>query len=149
MLEWTALEYEEKDRSVDWFWALGIIAVCSSVAAIIYRNYLFAFFIILAAVLLGLMAVRRPESTTFKITEKGLELGRDKYPYEKLKSFHILEKESGDVLLVMSNRSVIPLISVPLGDRLPDDVRTVLIKYIPEEERAEPTAHKIMEYLGF
>ena len=24
-LEWSALEYEEKERSRDWFWALGII----------------------------------------------------------------------------------------------------------------------------
>jgi hypothetical protein len=41
-LSWSALEYEEKIRSSDWFWALGIIVVTSSVAAIIFGNYFFA-----------------------------------------------------------------------------------------------------------
>ena len=36
---WSALEYEDKIRSQDWFWALGIIVITSSIAAIIFENY--------------------------------------------------------------------------------------------------------------
>ncbi|MCU0660153.1 MAG: hypothetical protein MUD00_00870 [Candidatus Pacebacteria bacterium] len=148
-LEWSAPEYREKNRSVDWFWALGVIAVASAVTAIIYKNYLFAIFIILAALVLGFLAVRSPETILFKITAKDVELGREKYPYARLKSFFILEKEAESILFVMSNRSVVPLISVPLGDTDPVRVREVLSVYLPEEHRDEPTAHKIMDYLGF
>lgn len=149
-LAWSAPEYREKDRSVDWFWALGVIAVSSAVAAIIYKNYLFAVFIILAAVVLGFLAVRTPETISFKITAKDVEFGREKYPYQRLKSFFILEKDNNEsILLVMSNRSVVPLITVPLGDTDPARVREVLSVYLPEEHTEEPTAHKIMEYLGF
>lgn len=149
-LEWTALEYEERNRSVDWFWALGIIAVSSAVAAIIYKDYLFGVFIILAAVMLGFFAIRKPETVLFRITPKALELGRDTYPYEKLQSFTILEKDNGEsVLLVMSTRSVVPLIAIPLGEQSPATVRDTLLQYLPEDRHQEPTAHKIMDYLGF
>ena len=57
-LEWSALEYEEKDRSSDWFLALGIIVVCSSVAAFIFENYFFAALLLLSGVLLGFFAIK-------------------------------------------------------------------------------------------
>lgn len=150
ILEWTAPEYKERVRSVDWFWALGIIAISSAIASILYHNYLFAVFIVIAALMLGFFASRPPETLVFRITSKGLELGREKYPYEKLKSFHILDKDNGEsILLVMSSRSVVPLIMVPLAEQSPEHVREALIAHLPEERHNEPTAHKIMEYLGF
>ena len=41
-LEWSALEYEEKERDASWFWALAVIIVAGSLAAIIFSNYFFA-----------------------------------------------------------------------------------------------------------
>jgi hypothetical protein len=149
-MEWRAFEYTEKERSTDWFWAFGIIAVSSAVIAILYKDYLFGIFIILAAIILGFMAIRKPELETFRITPKALELGNDTYAYTTLKSFHILEKDNEEsVLLVMSTRAVIPLIPIPLGDASPSEVRETLRHYLPEDRHEEPTAHKIMDYLGF
>lgn len=34
-IEWSALEYEDKERGSDWYFALGIIVVAGSVASII------------------------------------------------------------------------------------------------------------------
>ena len=44
-LEWSALEYEEKVQSNDWFWALGVIIVAGSITSIIFANYFFAIFL--------------------------------------------------------------------------------------------------------
>ena len=60
-LNWSALEYEEKTRSPDWFWALGIIVVTSSIAAIIFGNYFFATLLVLSGLLLGFFAVKKPD----------------------------------------------------------------------------------------
>ena len=40
-IEWDAHEYEHKERSADWFWAVGIISVSMAVAAIIFGIFFF------------------------------------------------------------------------------------------------------------
>jgi hypothetical protein len=52
-LAWSAFEYEEKNHSNDWFWALGVIVVTATIASIMYNNYFFAAFLILSGTLLG------------------------------------------------------------------------------------------------
>lgn len=147
---WIEPEYKERNRSNDWFWALGVIAVSSAVLAIIYDNYLFAVFIIIAAVILGFFAVRKPDMIEYRIDAKGLSIGKEFYPYENLVSFTVLEKPEGDnLLLVLSKRQVVPLFSIPLGIESPEAVRKLLAAHLKEEKHTEPTAHKIMDYLGF
>ncbi|KKW40533.1 MAG: hypothetical protein UY91_C0041G0006 [Parcubacteria group bacterium GW2011_GWB1_55_9] len=42
LLEWKGREYDHNPKSADWYWALGIIAVAATVAAILFGNYLLA-----------------------------------------------------------------------------------------------------------
>ena len=73
-LQWSALEYEEKERSKDWFWALGIIVVTSSIASVIFGNYFFAVLLILGGFLLGFFATKKPEMVQYELTERGLKI---------------------------------------------------------------------------
>src|SRR3989344_6295069 len=88
-LVWRALEYEEKTRSPDWFWALGVIIVTSSVASMIFGNYFFAALLILGGVLLGFFAVRKPEVITYELGKEGLRAKNRLYPYESIKAFWV------------------------------------------------------------
>ena len=40
-LEWSALEYEEKNQSNDWFWALGVIVVAGSITSIMTNIFMY------------------------------------------------------------------------------------------------------------
>ena len=42
-----------------------------------------------------------------------------------------------------------PYISIPISEVSPEDVRTVLLTYIAEQEHVEPFSQKLMEVLGF
>ena len=79
-LEWSALEYEDKERSPDWFWALGIIIVTSSLASIIYSNYFFAALLVLSGILLGFFAKKKPDTVLYELNEKGLKIRTRFYP---------------------------------------------------------------------
>ena len=154
-LEWTALEYEEKERNSDWFWALGIIVVTSSLAAIIYRNYFFAVLIILSGVLLGFFAKKKPDVVSYEINEKGLRIRSRLYPYENIKSFWIQISHPEDVLgkdflFIKSERFFMPIIAVPINAEIAEEIQSIMQeKNIPEEEMKEHVSEKIMESLGF
>ena len=154
-LEWTALEYEEKYRDPDWFWALGIIVVTSSLAAIIYSNYFFFALIIIAGFLLGFFAKKKPDLVNYELNSKGLKIHSRLYPYENIKSYwiqlsHPEDSAIKDLFFIKSERFYMPVISVPIIPSIAEEIQDIMLsKNIPEEEMKEHPSDKIMESLGF
>jgi len=154
-LEWSALEYEEKERSTDWFWALGIIIVTSSAASIIYSNYFFATLLFLSGLLLGFFAIKKPDLISYKLNNQGLKIRDHFYPYNNIKSFWIQINEKEEkilkpILFIKSERLFMPVISIPIENKLASDIEFIMIsKNIPKEEMMEHPSQKIMESLGF
>ncbi len=155
-LTWSALEYEEKDRSNDWFWALGIIVFTASAAAIIYENYFFAALIIISGALLGFLATKKPELVYYELNQKGFLVHNNLYPYERIKAFWV-QREAFDgkeylkpLLFVKSERIFMPIILSPIDNEMAEDLRDFLLdKNVPEEEMKETFSERIMEALGF
>ncbi len=154
-LEWSALEYEERERDRDWFWALGVIIIAASLAAIIFENYFFAILIILSGVLLGFFANKKPDVISYELNERGLKVRSRLYPYENIKSFwvqvaHPERMLDKSILFIKSERLFMPVISVPIDETLAEDIQSIMLaKNIPEEEMREHPSEKIMDRLGF
>lgn len=148
-IEWSALEYEEKERSVDWFWALGIIVVAGSITSLIYGNYFFAILLILSGILLGFFAIKKPEMVSYELNKKGLKIKTRLFPYESMKSFFV-QTTPKPMLFVKSSRMFMPILSMPIEDNLAEDIRSLLLSNnVQEEEMKEGPSERIMERLGF
>ena len=148
-IEWSALEYEEKERSVDWFWALGIIVVAGSITSLIYGNYFFAILLILSGILLGFFAIKKPEMVSYELNKKGLKIKTRLFPYESMKSFFV-QTTPKPMLFVKSSRMFMPILSMPIEDNLAEDIRSVMLSNnVQEEEMKEGPSERIMERLGF
>src|SRR6185369_7653496 len=136
-ISWTALEYEEKERTPDWFWALGIAVIASAAAALIYGNYFFGALIILAGLLLGFYAIKKPDLIEYELGPKGVRLGSRLYQYGNIRSFWV-KKEGRPTLFIKTERQFMPVISVPLEDVSPLAVEEIMLsKNLPEEEMRE------------
>lgn len=154
-LSWSAPEYEEKERSADWFWALGIIVATGSIASIIFENYFFAALLVLSGLLLGYFAVKKPNMVTYELGNLGLKIGSRLYPYEGIKSFWVQLDTSGETnlkptLFIHSERVFMPIISIPIDEGIAEKIHSILLeKNITEAEMKEHASEKIMEVLGF
>lgn len=148
-IEWSALEYEEKERSTDWFWALGIIVVAGAVTSLIYSNYFFAVLLILSGILLGFFAIKKPDMVHYELNKKGLKIKTRLFPYESIKSFFV-QTTPKSMLFVKSSRMFMPIISMPVENDLAEEIRSVMLSNnVKEEEMKEGPSEKIMESLGF
>ena len=148
-ISWSAPEYEERERSADWFWALGVIVVTSTAASIIYSNYFLAVLLVLSGILLGFFARKKPEIITYELSEKGLKVGTRFYPHENTKSFWV-EIETKPMLFIKSERFFMPIISIPIEYDMAEVIhQTFLTRNVIEEEMKEHPSEKIMEMLGF
>lgn len=148
-IEWLAPEYENKEQSVDWFWALGVIVVTTAVTSIIIKNYFFAILMVLGGGLLAYFAVQKPGMLDYELNEKGFKVRNRLYPYENIKSFWVQEKPK-PLFFINTERFFMPIVVMPLYGNITEKVRQkMLANNVPEEEMREHHHIKIMEDLGF
>lgn len=148
-IRWTAPEYSHRDKSADWFWAVGIISISLAGAAIIFNNVLLAIFILLGAFTLSLYAHREPFEVEYELNEKGVIAGNTLYTYSSLESFWVETRYAQPRLHLKSKRPLVPHVTILLDEINPNIVDEYLTRYIREEEYVEPLSHKLLEYLGF
>lgn len=148
-IEWQAPEYKHEEKSIDFFWTIGLIALIMFVIAIWQQNFIFAIFILVSTLSLFLFSIRRPQIMTFIIETSGLSLGKDKYEWKKIKGFHIKKESDKAVLLVEIDKYLLPVYTIPLPLNIADQVRESLNKVTPNIELEESKSMKFMEKLGF
>ncbi|TSC87032.1 MAG: Uncharacterized protein G01um10148_137 [Parcubacteria group bacterium Gr01-1014_8] len=150
-IRWSAYEHEHIERSSDWFWALGIIAVCAAVTSLLFGNVLFALLIIVAAGVIALIAQTPPELHDFEISERGITVSSTLHTYEEILAFWVEteNQEEEPLLLVDTVKFMSPNLVIPIGGANPEEIRAYLRERAPEVPMKEPLAHKILEFFGF
>ena len=149
-IEWDAHEYEHKERTQDWFWAVGIITVSLSIVSIIFGNIIFGILILISAFSLSLFINRPPETIHSLIDDRGIVKGRVRYPYDTLDIFWVDEDHPHKKIILRSKKTLMPLIVIPIGNSIdPERLRDILAEYLPEERISLPLVEKLLEYLGF
>lgn len=149
-LSWSAYEHDHIERGSDWFWALGITAVCIAVIAVILGDALFAILIIIGAFTISLLARTPPSLTQFTLTERGLRVGDVLHRYEEIVSFWVEdEHRSGRPhLLIDTTKFTAPNIIIPIESVDPRVIREFLVQRVTETPMKEPMSHRIFELLG-
>ena len=149
IIQWKAYEYNHREKSSDWFWAVGIIAFSAAAAAVIFNNIIFAIFIILSAFTLSMYAARKPLLINIELNDKGIVVDKYMYPYQNIEKFCMTERQFGNVLIIKSIKKTLPYTSISTEQIDPDEIREYLSHHLKEEEMTEPIVQTLMEYLGF
>lgn len=148
-IRWQAYEYVYREKSADWYWAVGIITISMTITSILFNNILFAVFIMLAFFVLMLYAKRRPQLIEVKLDDRGVKEGNLHYHYSGLESFWVEDRHGEPKLIMKSKKKTMPYITIPIFEVDANEVRDHIKKHVREEEHSEPLAKQIMEYLGF
>ena len=147
---WSAYEHEHIERTREWFWALGIIALSGAATSILFGNILFALLIMVAAGVLTLIARMPHELHEFELSQKGIRISESLHTFDEIIAFWVeTEGGVGPTLLVDTTKFMAPNLIIPLGDTSPEEVREFLLHYTEEVPMKEPWAHKILEFFGF
>jgi hypothetical protein len=150
-IEWTAPEYTHTEKSQDWYWILGLLAVAASVGAMLFNNVLFALLILIGSFVLALFAGRKPNMVHFTLMQRGIRIDETLYPFSNLESFSIAQLTPNHTpKLILEPRAKLAMhIYIPLIDVDVDHVHDFLLDFLPEENHEEPLIHHVMEWLGF
>ncbi|HTR18503.1 MAG TPA: hypothetical protein VMH91_00790 [Candidatus Paceibacterota bacterium] len=150
VLRWSAYEHEFTERGADWFWALGIIALCGAVLCVLFHDVLFGLLILVAAVAFGLLANTAPELATFEVSDRGIRINGILHQYHDIISFWVEEEHhhGRPLLLVDTTKFLAPNFIIPLEGIDPHLVRTFLKRHAKEVHMKEPLSHRVVEFFG-
>lgn len=147
---WEAPEHRHIEKSTDWYWALGIVAIAASVASIIFGNVLFGVIILLAAATMILMGHRHPRVIQYEVSARGIRIHNDLHPFTSLEAYGIDGHEHGDPQLIVKSRHFFSqLLILPLHPDDVDDIDYFLSTRLVEEQLTEPFSHRLLEFFGF
>ena len=147
LYEWNTMEYVPQKKSVDWYWAIGIIAVSATVASLIYNNFLFAVFVIVGTASLILFQIRKPRQIHVALFPQGIKIDSYLYPYDSMKSFWI--EDSHPRLHLASTRFISPAIIIPLEEANLNQVHNILSDNLEEKEVKPTLMNALVDRLGF
>jgi len=149
---WQAPEFYYKEKDVSWYWISAIIAIILLSASVWQKNFLFAFFIVIAEILILVWAGRKPRMLDFNINEKGLTIdGKKFYPYSTIGAFSVGENAGGewDELAFRFNHGLRPLLKTRVPAKQSKEIEKALITVIPKTEFEESLLDILEKLTGF
>ena len=151
IIEWTALEYEFRAKGVSWYWTSIILAVLLVSLAAWQSNFLFAFFIVLAEVLILVWAGREPQTVNFALSPQKLILNGRAYPLSEVAHFSVDEPEHSAWANIIFHfrRRFHPGLKIHVAKDHLDSVRAMLAISTVEIDREESFVDTLEEFLGF
>ncbi len=152
VISWQAPEFKYSPKDISWYWLSLIIGIILLTLSIWQRNFLFAFFIVIAWLVVVYSAGRNPTIWNFKLSEKGIEINLPNndpasakfYPYSEIEGFDI----HSELILKLKKRfSSYLKINFPAEEE--EKIKDFLSKYIAKEEYSESLADSFSKLIRF
>jgi hypothetical protein len=151
-ISWQVETHVHKDRSVDWYWGLGLGAVVAAAISLLLGNLLFALILLLGAGSIATLVARGPREHWVRVDSRGVSLDGTLYRYTSVQSFWIEHADGAQReprLLLSTNGIFSPQIVVPLGNSTrAANVRTMLKRFATEEEQEPHLGEHLAELFG-
>ncbi|MEK7068337.1 MAG: hypothetical protein AAB964_00820 [Patescibacteria group bacterium] len=147
-IAWLVHTHEHTERSVDWYWTLGGVAVAGAVFSVIFGNILLAAILLIGAGSIGTLAARGPRTHWVRIDSRGISVDGTLYRYDSLNSYWV--ERGDDANLLIATRSPLhPQIVVPLIEpSRAGAVRSYLKRYLDEEEQHPHLGEQVARLIG-
>lgn len=154
-ISWHVETHKDTERSTDWYWGLGLLAVAGAGLSLFFGNYLLPIILLLGAGSLGVLAARGPREHIVSLTPRGVSLDGTLYRWGNVESFWV-EGSDGhrpvgtEAHLIVATKGILhPQLIVPLVDSArAQNVRAYIKRFCREEEQEAHLGHHVAQMLG-
>ncbi len=150
-INWQAAEYRYFKKGWDWYLWVSGIATILFIFALWQKNFFFAIFIVIAAVMVISISQRRPRIIEFKIDNEGIYIGKDTaYKYDEIEWFAIRHRpESLNEIIIKKKTLVNPIVKIQADSKITSKARKILKEHLEEKEYESSLLDAILERFRF
>ena len=150
-ISWTASEFIAHTKTAVWYIVLMFASVAvAGLAYLITRgDKLTTAVMIIAGILFGVMAARKPRELPYAIDSQGLQIGEKKFRYSDFKSFSLVQEEGMESIWILPLQRFSPGLSIYFAPDDRDKIVQILQEYLPVEQRQLDYVDKLMHKIRF
>ncbi len=149
-ISWTASEFIAHTKTSGWYAILGVGAVVAAVAIyLLTKDIITSGMVLIVAILFGVMAARKPRELAYTISEDGITIGEKFYPYERFKSFSVIQEEGIESIWFMPLQRFMPGLSIYFEPQNTDMLADALSNFLPFEPRDLDPLDRLMHKIRF
>ena len=127
LLTWEVDEYPRHTRSRRWYLVAGVLGLGLILYAVLTADFLFAVIILMSGIIMLATSFAEPKRIEIILTTLGAVVGNKFYDYRGVRDFSIAYNPPAVKNLYMDFHSALnPLLSIPLEDTDPNEVRDCL-----------------------
>jgi len=141
------LQWREENQNKDKNWQIGITIFLGVCFLFFFwqKNY-WGSLLVLIIFLLIFSLGKRKENILFAITNRGVRVGREIFPYKNLESFWIF-KEPCEIYL-KTKRAYLQYVTIPLPKEYFNTAKEMLSRFLPEREAERTLLDTIARKIG-
>lgn len=133
LFAWETWEFPPVERSTQWYVIASAAGLGMLIYALLTANFVFALIIVMFAVIMLMRDLKKPARVQAAITTDGVVFNNEFYPYKDIKDFSVIyEPPEVSNLYIGFHSRLSPLMSIPLEDADPNEVRTQLLPFVFE-----------------
>jgi len=146
---WTVQTHAHKERTTDWYWGLGVLAIAGAAASVFFGNALLAIIIGIGALSIGFLVARGPREHTVRLHRRGITVDGTLYRYASVQSFWVEHETEHPHLFLSMTGLVTPHFSFPLeSESQGEQIRNFLRPLAKEEEQGPHVGEHLAEIFG-
>jgi hypothetical protein len=130
---WETPSHEYRHRGPHWYVYMSLIAIALVIYAVATGNFLFAFIILMAAIIIVLAGHEEPYAVLVQIGKNGVVLDGKLYEFKHLDDFAIIYHPPQTKVLYFEGKKLHqPRLRIDLVNENPIEIRDHLKLYLPE-----------------
>jgi hypothetical protein len=149
-VSWTASEYVAHHKTLMWFAGLGLaIALLALGVYFLTKETLSTVVIVIIGLSFGVLGARPPQVLQYTLDDQGLHVGGKLYPYNRIRSFSMLQEGAVRSILLMPLQRFMPPLSVYYDQADEERIISVIGSHIPHEEHDNDLVERLMSKIRF
>ncbi|HUB93193.1 MAG TPA: hypothetical protein VMB52_01685 [Verrucomicrobiae bacterium] len=149
-LNWTATEFIEHAKSLEWYVLLAIAAVV--IAGTDYwltRDLISVGIIVFAILLLGVYAGHKPHTLQYFLSPQGLQIGSKFYSFQEYKAFSVADEINQSSIVFAPLGRFTPPLTIYVAPDVEEAVLDYLSNFLPFEEHKDDAVDSLMRRIHF
>jgi len=149
-VNWTASEFIAHEKSINWYLALAAsVLLFTALIYLVTRDKITTAVIILAAIIFGIYAARKPRTLNYRLGSAGLMVGEKFYDFNHFRSFVVYHEGAFSSVSFMPLKRFMPVLTVYYS---PDDEQRIvqlLSLRLPMENRGRDAIDRFLHRIRF
>jgi len=149
-ISWSASEFIAHEKNLIWYVLLTVATlIIAMVVYILTKDKISTVVVVVAGVMFGVYAARKPRLMNYKLDSSGLTVQAKLFSYDSFKSFAIDENSPIPNIILIPLKRFMPSLSVYLDPSSKEDVINVLSTRLPQDFHEQDFIERFMLRIRF